>query len=64
MSDKNIFDRLVTSSPARCISVACALELIKADLESNPTHTSNRLNDHMLNLSSYADKIDEALKTE
>ncbi|RCS70147.1 hypothetical protein [Vibrio casei] len=45
----------------RNLAVACALELIKADLNSTASHVGNRLDKHMSELSRYADKIETAL---
>ncbi|ELH7950712.1 hypothetical protein Q9F39_002194 [Vibrio fluvialis] len=46
--------------PTRDHAVACALELIKADIMSSPS--SETLEKHLRNLSTYADKIEKALK--
>lgn len=55
--------RLTHTEPSRKLSVACALELIKADLSSDVSASGNRnrLEDHVKLLSEYADKIEAAL---
>lgn len=62
-STLDVIDRFARSTPSRRLSVACALELIKADLTSDVlgTGNKNRLSEHMENLSEYADKIESAL---
>ncbi|MDW6094025.1 hypothetical protein SBX64_15915 [Vibrio rhizosphaerae] len=63
----SVFERLYSSNTeieekeSRKHAVACALELIKADLLSS-NERSDHLKYHMENLSDYADKIESALK--
>ncbi|WP_136484667.1 hypothetical protein [Vibrio sp. H11] len=47
-------------TPTRDHAVACALELIKADIMSSSP--SGTLDKHLRNLSMYAEKIEKALK--
>jgi hypothetical protein len=62
----SVFERLfnattnIHASTRRQHAVACALELIKANVASDTS--GKRLHDNMDNLSDYADKIEAALK--
>lgn len=60
MSDaKDVFDRLASvSTPRRKHAVACALELIKAEVSSE---RGDDLDTNMKRLSEYADQIEKAL---
>lgn len=55
--------RLTHTAPNRKLAVACALELVKADLSSDisASGNKNRLEGHIDNLSKYADAIEAAI---
>ncbi len=65
-NESTVFEKLFSATTSvhpttkRQYAVACALELIKADI--GPGTSTNRLDAHLNQLSNYADKIEAALK--